>query len=200
MIEAAKAGETGAQAAVSEAIEVSLQQGLDIATVNFAPSGGKNPFTQICTQGLGIGNDMWAETGNLLFPWHPNYLEQDICSEDPGGAMLLVDHVSIEWVLPEAGGQPADVLSDADFNRLRANFEAALEYRQANKLERPAFWGFVTHITEYAIGGEGENPPHPQAIAALDQFIQELAAYTQNGQVVFVTASEAGALMAHPAE
>jgi hypothetical protein len=197
MIEASKAGTSGAQASVSSAIEISLQKGLDIATVNFAPIGSKNPFTEICRDGIGIGNDMWADTGNLMFPWHPDYEVGDICSDTRHGEMLMVDHVSIEWLLPEQGAPPADVLSDVEFDHLRAKLDAALEYQQENKPERPSFWGFVTHITEYAVGGEGENPPHPRAISALDRFLQDMAAHAQSGRIIFVTAEEAAEIAGH---
>lgn len=198
MFEASKAGPSGAQAAVSRAIEVSLLEGLDVATVNLAPVGAKNPFTEICTHGFGSGNDMWEATGNLMFPWHPDYKSGDICSDNPQSDMLFIDHVSMEWLLPEQESQPPDVLSDDQFDNLRVNLEAALAYQREYKPERPAFWGFVTQITEYAIGDEGENPPHPQALSALDRFLQGLAAHARTGQIVFVTAAEAAEIEGHP--
>lgn len=179
----------GAQQAISEAIEIALDLGMTVGTENLAPVDRRNPFGSLCGNQFGEGNDMWPETGNLMFPWKPDYLHRNICAHDPEGGMVLVDHVGPWWMrLP---GQPMpDVLTDAHFDRLRQMFDAALQYMQEHRPERLAAWGFVTHLTEYAVGHRAENPPEPEALAALDRFLDYVAEKAAQGRVVFATASE----------
>lgn len=189
LLEAERAGPAGAQEALSLAIQVSLDNGLTVGTENLAPSGGKNPFTEICQAQLGIGNDMWLQTGNLMFPWRPDYANGNICAHNPEGEMVFIDHVSIEWtVLPDQG--KADVLGLAEFTNLRTMFDAALAYMEQNRPQRLAVWGFVTHITEYAPGSFGRNPPDPSALAALDDFLAYVDSKHDQGRIIYATASQ----------
>ena len=153
-----------------------------------------NPFAALCGNQLGLGNDMWEQSGNLMYPWRPDHQHQDVCAHSPLGGMVLVDHVSIEWlILPDASGPP-DVLGNAHFDQLRGWFDGALQYVEDERPEQPAVWGFVTHIVEYAEGARGEHPPDPEALAALDRFLAYVDARRAEGRVVYVTASEAAEL------
>lgn len=179
-----------AQAAMAEAIALQVGLGLTVGTANLSPGGGKNPLSSACSNTIGIGNDMWLTTGNLMFPWRPDFLNKDICSHDPYGAMVLIDHVSIEWLilLEEAG--PPDVLAEQHFNQLQGMFDAALHFMEGHRPERIAVWGFVTHIVEFAVGSKGENPPDPAALQALDNFLSYVDTKHQQGLVIYATASE----------
>ena len=69
-----------------------------------------------------------------------------------------------------------------------------LWYMEQERPERVAVWGFVTHITEYSVGSKGENPPDPEALAALDRFLAHVDSKRAEGRVVYVTAGEAADL------
>jgi hypothetical protein len=189
MGEVHRAGAEGAQEAVSEAIEIALSLGMTVGTSNFAPLDPRNPLGALCGDEFGEDNDMWQETGNLMFPWKPDYVHRNVCAHDPEGEMVLVDHVGPWWL--KLLGQPMpDVLTDTHFEQLREMFDVALQYMEERRPQRVAAWGFVTHITEYAVGNRGENPPDPEALAALDRFLTYVAEKAAEGRVVFATASE----------
>jgi hypothetical protein len=154
------------------------------------PGNSKNSLSMTCTDGFGIGNDMWMETGNLMFPWRPDYVNEDVCSHNPNGKMLFVSHASIEaLILPNADG-PSDVLDSRNFAQLQALFDAAVQYMQDNQPEHTANWGFVSHIVEYAVGSKAKNPPDPSSLAALKDFLAYVDGYQDQGLVVYATASE----------
>lgn len=182
------------QETMSLVIQDSVDLGMTVGTTNLSPGGGKNPFGDLCGNQFGTGNDMWPRSGNLMFPWRPDTANQNICADSPQGGMVLVDHVSIEWLILPGGGGPPDVLADAHFDQLRGYFDGALQYAEEERPERVMVWGFVTHITEYAPGGRGESPPDPAALAALDRFLAYVDAKRAEGRVVYVTAGEAADL------
>jgi len=182
------------QETMSLAIEVPVDLGMTVGTSNLSPGGGKNPFGSLCNNYLGVGNDMWEQSGNLMFSWRPDYANHNVCADNPQGGMVLVDHVSIEWlILPGAGGPP-DVLGDAHFDQLRGWFDGALRYMEEERPERVAVWGFVTHITEYAVGSKAENPHDPESLAALERFLAYVDSKRAEGRVVYVTACEVAEL------
>jgi len=184
-----KAEQGKEQQAVSDAIQLGVDLGLHTGTVNFSPGGDKNPFTSICNQQIGVGNDMWQQTGNLLFPWRPDYLNNNICADNHAGEMVFVDHVSIEWTIAP-NGKKVDQLGQMDFMRLQKQFDAALNYMLINRPERTTAWGFVTHITEYSPGEGTEAPPNPESLAALDAFLSYVEEQADQGLVIFATASQ----------
>jgi hypothetical protein len=184
-----KAEQGKEQQAVSDAIQLGVDLGLHTGAVNFSPGGDKNPFTSICNQQIGLGNDMWQQTGNLLFPWRPDYLNNNICADNPAGEMVFVDHVSIEWTIAP-NGKKVDQLGQMDFMRLQKQFDAALNYMRVNRPERTAAWGFVTHITEYSPREGTEAPPNPESLAALDAFLSYVEEQADQGLVIFATASQ----------
>lgn len=177
------------QSAMAEAIQTAVDLGLTVGTDNLSP-GGKDLVSQSCPNGSGVGNDMWAETGNLMFPWRPDYLNSNTCADNPAGRMVFVNHVSIEWlILPDSPGPP-DVLDGRHFEQLKGYFDAALRYMEENRPERVACWGFVTHIIEYAVGGAAENPPESSALEALDGFLSYADSKRAEGRVVYATSNE----------
>jgi hypothetical protein len=182
------------QATMALALQVPVDLGMTVGTSNLSPGGGKNPFGELCSNALGVGNDMWVQSGNLMFPWRPDYQSRDVCADSPQGRMVLVDHVSIEWLILPGEAGPPDVLADAHFDQLRGYFDGALQYAEQGRPERVMVWGFVTHITEYAPGSKGESPPDPAALAALDRFLAYVDARHSEGRVAYVTANEAADL------
>ncbi len=190
MAQLSKVSPSESKAAMSLAIEVPVKLGLNIGTANLSPGGEKNTLSPECQDILGVGNDMWKETGNLMFPWRPDYIHQDPCSHDPQGEMLLVDHVSIDWVILPGESGPPDVLDARHFNHLTGMFDGALNYMAENRPDRPATWGFVTHIIEYAVGGKGEKPPNPGSLAALDEFLGYVHSKYQKNLVIYATPGE----------
>jgi hypothetical protein len=182
--------EQDAHNAMSLAIDASVSNGMRIGTTNLSPGGGKNPFTELCANQIGSDNDMWAQSGNLMFPWKPDYVHHDICAHNEQVEMILVDHVSIEWIiLPEYQSVP-DILTDEHFDQLRILFDGALQYMEEEKPSRIATWGFVTHITEYAKGSHAEYPLDPGSLAALDSFLDYVSSEADAGRVIFATVEE----------
>lgn len=178
------------QSAMSLSIQTSVDLGMTFGTTNLSPGGGRNPFADLCGEQIGLGNSMWDQSGNLMFPWRPDLLHQDVCTHSDEGPMVLVDHVSIEWIkLPGQEGVP-DVLTDQNFAQLQNWFNRALQYMQEEKPQRIAVWGFVTHITEYAIGSKAEHTLDHGALAALDHFLTYVDTKRMEGRVVYATVSE----------
>ncbi len=186
LTDARQAGPDGFQQVMSEGIARHVGWGIRAATINLS----SGPLFQWCGGQIGIGNDMGGETGNLMFPWRPDYQGGNICADDPHGDFVFVDHSPMQWWTNLDGRGVADVLTDAHFERLRTLFDAALRYMQERRPGRAAAWGFVTHISEYAVGNRGENPPDPEALAALDRFLGYVAEKAAEGRVIFATASE----------
>jgi hypothetical protein len=192
------AGPSEAQSAMAEAIAAQVDLGLTVGTTNLLPGSEMNLLSPACDEQFGVGNDMWMDTGNLMFPWRPDYVHEDICSDNPQGEMMFVSHASIEaLILPDAPGPP-DVLDARHFGQLRQQFDAALDYMQENQPQRVAAWGFVTHIIEYAVGSQAENGPDPAALQALDDFLAYVDSRHDEGLVVYATAAEIAQLASAP--
>ncbi|MBP8304624.1 MAG: hypothetical protein KBE04_10900 [Phycisphaerae bacterium] len=189
-VQISKADANEVQASMSEAIQLSVDQGLRVGTENLCPCDSKNLLSESCGNELGIGNAMWPQTGNLMFPWRPDYLTGNVCQDSPDGQFVLVDHVSINWlILPDTQGPP-DVVDDRHFDQLKGYLDAALDYMETERPDRTAAWGFVTHIIEYAVGGAAENPPDPASLEALDRFLAYVDGKRAQGRVVYATARE----------
>lgn len=198
LLDAHLAGQFGdfeaAQNAMTLSLDVSSGLGVTIVTENLSPGGDKNVFAEACNDQLGIGNSMWAETGNLMFPWRPDYQAGDICAHNPQSDVLFIDHVSIEFALT-AMYEMSDVWGDPEFSTLQAYLDAALAYMREQKPERVAVWGFVSHITEYAVGGSAENPPDLSALAALDQFLAYVDSMHTLGLLEYATPGQIAVLV-----
>lgn len=186
-------GEAQAQRAMSLVMRMTAENGLSVGTVNFSPGGEMNTISGACNNQLGTGNDMYQETGNLLFPWRPDYLNEDICSDFPDGKLILIDHVPLTSVILPGEDAPPDVLGSPHFGQLQGYFDHALNYMADEQPDRTAAWGFVTHIIEYALGSNAENPPEESALVALEDFLAHVAVYQEQGLVIFATASEIAA-------
>jgi hypothetical protein len=178
---------------ISEDIQIALDMGIHVTTENLSLGSGRDPFGETCTQ-IGIGNDMAELTGNMLYPWRPDYLNTNICNHNPTGEMVFLDHVSIEWILLDGQSGAPDVLDERHFSQLQSYFDAALAYHEAHPGQGVAVWGFVSHITEYMPGGQGQFGPDSDSLAALDDFLAYLAQYEAQGRIEFVTASQAAGL------
>lgn len=183
-------GEAQAQGAMSLVMRMTADNGLSVGTVNFSPGGEMNSVSWACFDQLGTGNDMYPETGNLMFPWRPDYLNEDLCSDLPDGKITLIDHVSLTGFILPGESAPPDVLAGPHFDQLHGLFDQALDYMVENQPERTAAWGFVTHIIEYAVGSNVENPPEDSALEALDDFLSYVNTYQEAGLVIYATASE----------
>ncbi len=183
-------GKNEVQSAMSLSIQASVDLGMTVGTTNLSPGGGRNPFAEICIERIGLGNSMWKQSGNLMFPWIPDTLNQDICAHSEDGEMLLIDHVSIEWIKLPGQEDVPDVLGDENFELLRSWFDGALDYVEEEKPDRLAVWGFITHITEYAVGSRAENRLDPGARAALKQFLTYVDSKRMEGRVIYARASE----------
>jgi len=174
---------------MAQEIQQAKQDGMDLGVIGMSASH----FMQPCGQQIGTGNDMWAQTGNLLFPWQPEYVgaQPDVCTDDPNGDFSLIDHVGMTAWTGAKGNRQADLLTDADFDRLRARFDAALDYMAQNKPTHVAAWGFVTHPHEFMAGGSrGEQGPDQSALDALDRFLTYVDQKVAEGLVVYATPSQ----------
>lgn len=189
------AGEAQAQSAMSLVMRMTAENGLSVGTVNFSPGGEKDDISAACNDILGTGNDMYNETGNLMFPWHPDYLSEDICSDLPGGNLTLIDHVKLTSFILPGQDAPPDVLGGQHFDQLQGYFDNAIRYMVENQPDRIAAWGFVTHIIEYAFGSQAENPPEESALKALDAFLAHVDIYREQGLVIYATAEEIAGMM-----
>jgi hypothetical protein len=190
LLDAYLAGQFGdfeaAQNAMTLSLDISSNLGVTIVTENLSPGGEKNVFAEVCNEQFGIGNTMWEQTGNLMFPWRPDYQASNICAHNPQSDVLFIDHVSIEFALTPMHEMP-DVWGDPEFGTLQTYLDQALAYMREQKPDRVAVWGFVSHITEYALGGSAENPPDPGALEALDQFLAYVDAKRAQGLLEYVT-------------
>jgi len=184
--DARHAGPSRFQQVMSEEVAQQVEWGIHTATINLSVGS----IFEWCGGSIGVGNDMGEETGNLMFPWRPDYRNENICADDPEGDFVFVDHSPMAWWTDLDGRGTADVLTDANFERLKELFDAALRYMEEQRPERVAVWGFVTHISEYAVGNQGENPPSPESLAALEHFLAYVAEKAAEGRVIFATASE----------
>ncbi len=190
LVQVPVSGEAQAQSAMSLVMRATVESGLSVGTVNFTPGGEMNNLSSVCGDQFGVGNDMYLETGNLMHPWHPDYLNEDVCADFPGGKMTLIDHVPLTAFILPGEDAPPDVLGSQHFDQLQVYFDNALGYLAENQSERLAAWGFVTHIIEYAVGSQAENPPEESALEALDGFLSHVDAYHRQGLVIYATASE----------
>ena len=178
------------QSAMSLSIQTALDLGMTIGTTNLSPGGGKNPFSELCHDQIGVGNTMWERSGNLMFPWKPDVIHRDICAHDAMGEMVFIDHVSIEWIILPGQEAVPDVLTDQNFNQLEKWFDGALQVMQEEKPQRIAVWGFVTHLTEYAVGSKVEHTLEPGALLALEKFLEYVESKRIEGRVIYATVSE----------
>jgi hypothetical protein len=198
LLDAYRLGEFGgaqsAQDSMTLSLSISSDQGVTITTENLSPGGNKNPFDEACNSQFGVGNTMWEQSGNLMFPWRPDYQNGDICTHNSQSDIVFIDHVSPEFALSPAGGMP-DIWTDMEFAKLQQFFDGALAYMQSEKPDRLAVWGFATHITEYAFGANGEQPPASESLEALDQFLAYIDSKHDQGLVVYATPSQIAALV-----
>ncbi|MBW1879122.1 MAG: hypothetical protein JRJ84_12225 [Deltaproteobacteria bacterium] len=169
-----------------------LALGMTVGTANFSPHEG-NPLQNVCGDDIGLDDPPWEQTHNLLFPYKPDHLSGDLCAHSDDALVVIVDHTNPDWMLVD-GGAPPDVLGPTEFGVLQEWFDAAIAYQESARPERLAAWGFVTHITEYAVGGDGEHGTDPAGIAALDAFLAHVDEQAQQGRVAYATASEIAAL------
>jgi hypothetical protein len=186
MIDASRSSDP--QAVFSQELALAVQAGFRYATVNLSPTDNprSNPFGALCHNTMGEGNDMWAQTGNLLFPWYPDYEHRNICAAATSGDILFVDHVQADWMFGP-GGRTVPVLTDENFATLRGWLDGALAYMDANRPTRPAAWGFVSHISEYTPKNNAGAPPSRDALAALDRFLTYLEQLQDEGKIRLVT-------------
>lgn len=181
------AGLDGFQQVMSS--EIARQVSWGIAVGTSAMSSGR--LFEWCGGRIGSGNDVADTTGNLLFPWRPDYPEENICADNQSGDFVFVDHVQMEAWAGE-GGELADVLRDAQFERLRRLFDATVKYMADHRPRRFAAWGFVTHVHEFAVGEKGEDGPSAESLAAFDRFLAHVAGEAAAGRVILATAGEIG--------
>ena len=183
-------GSAQAKSALSLVLRMTAEQGLTVGTVNFSPGGEKSDIAEACLNQLGEGNDMYAETGNLLFPWRPDYPNEDPCRDLPGGKITLIDHIPLTGFVLPGEIAPPDVLGSQHFDQIEVYFDQAVGYLAHHQPDRTAAWGFVTHIIEYAVGSQMENPPDGSALEALDEFLAHVDDFARQGLVIYATASE----------
>ncbi|NOZ71436.1 MAG: hypothetical protein GXP38_05905 [Chloroflexi bacterium] len=190
MIDVGLNGVENAQETMSQAIAIAAANGFDTGTENLSPAEepSRNPFAALCDNQIGVGNDMWAQTGNLLFPWRPDYRHENICADDPDGDFLFVDHVGADW-MRDSHDRFVPTLSDDNFAVLQAYLDGALSYMADNRPSRLAAWGFVSHISEYTPRNDATALPSPAALASLDRFLTYLEQKAEEGRIVFTTVS-----------
>ena len=178
--------ESSQQSGAVAGIQTNLDLGVQAATIGL----GGSPSVRTCQGQLGERGRALSTTSTLLFPWQPAWRESNLCANDSQGDFVLVDHLSMESWTGARGNQQADLLTAADFEQLRAQLDAALDFMAAERPTQIAAWGFVTHPTEFMPGDRGENPPDPAALAALEEFLAYVDTQRAAGRVVYATVGE----------
>ncbi len=179
------------QAFLAQELAEAARSGFHYVTVNLSPLGDshRNPFAPLCNNTFGEGNVMWSQSGNLFYPWQPDYAHGEVCSDHHGGNLLLVDHTHPDWLFG-ANGRSVPLLDADNFATLREQLEGALAYRAAHPDGRTAVWGFVSHISEYTPRNDATAPPSPQALEALDDFLAYLESLQERGKVYLITVNQ----------
>ena len=177
-----------AQQTICDTWESCARIGLSVTVNNLSPEDNVSPFGSLCGNVLGEGNDMWRETGNLMFPWKPDYEGDNVCEHADDGRIVYVDHVTPSWL--NASGRKANLLSDTEFSMLRGWFDNALLYMEAEQPERVAAWGFVTHLSEFTARSDGTMGPDQGALDAFESFLAYVDEQRAAGRVVYATPGE----------
>ncbi len=172
------------EATMDAAIVQMQKAGLEILANNMSPLEPRNPFGSTCTS-WGIGNDMYRQTGNHLFPWKPDYRAGNVCGHDPKGSVIYVDSVGPTWLV--GPGREGTMITEGNFDQLRTMVGGAMAYLDENKPSQVAAWGFVTHILEYSNGAQGGYELQQKPLDALDGFLTWLDAYRRNGRLEYST-------------
>jgi hypothetical protein len=176
------------QATLAEALQSYAQWGIQAATENLVDLDSSTfLFGELCNYEIGVGNDMWGTTGNLMFPWKPDYENGDNCIHNSEGDIVMTDHVSIAWM--NLQGHP-DVLTTEHFDNLKTYFDEALNYMERERPSKIAVWGFVSHLTEFMLGDQGESGPFTPSLDALNEFLEYVDSYADQGRVRYATVSE----------
>jgi len=184
-MEAINSGASGAQKAMSKGIAEMVDLGLTTASIGLVDSG-RSPISEVCNNSFGEGNDMVGTTGHILFPYKPDYKNDNVCRHNPDSDFVFVNTPGPKWLV---SGARKGMLSDQNFDYLRKSLDASLEYMDERKPERVAVWGFTTHISEYCQGSQG-GPVLDSSIKALDDWMKYLSDLEKQGKVEFITVGE----------
>lgn len=174
------------QAGAATGIQTNLDLGIHVATIGF----GHSRLVRNCQGELGERGQALAAAGVMLFPWRPDWQSGDLCSDNPQARFAFVDHLDMETWTGAKGNQQADLLTDADFDRLRAQLDTALTFMDNERPQQIAAWGFVTHPMEFMVENQGENGPDPASLAALEHFLAYVDEQHAQGRIIYATASE----------
>jgi len=159
--------------------------GVTTGTTNF----GSTRFMEACGPNA-MANSTREALGLQIFPWRVDAENAQFCEDSPNSEFVIVEHMEMNpWTGGSNANQP-DLLTPEHFETLREFFDAALDYVDKNRPTELAAWGFSTHPHELMLGEDGENGPDPDAMAALDVFLEYVAERAAEGRVIFATAGE----------
>ncbi len=178
---AASAPANQRQAKIAQGIQIVMNLGMDVGTVGMT----ENPLMTTCNNQIGVGNDMWQQTGNLVFPWRPDWQNQNVCADVAGNSFVLLDLPPMDIWTGYHGNTLPPPLTASQFANLRTLFDAALTYMETNRPTRIAAWGFVAHPHDFTTSADGYSPPDPTSLAALDSFLAYVDQKRQEGRVVY---------------
>ncbi|NOZ06589.1 MAG: DNRLRE domain-containing protein [Chloroflexi bacterium] len=187
---AASAPANQRQAKIAQGIQTVMNLGMEVGTVGMT----ENPLMTTCNNQIGVGNDMWQQTGNLMFPWRPDWQNQDVCADVAGNTFVLLDLLPMDIWTGYSGNTLPPPLTASQFANLRTWFDAALTYMETNRPTRIAAWGFVAHPHDFTTSADGHSPPDPTALAALDGFLAYVDQKHQEGRVVYAVPGEIASL------
>jgi len=183
---AASAPANQRQAQIAQGIQTVMNLGMEVGTVGMT----ENPLMTTCNNQIGVGNDMWQQTGNLMFPWRPDWQNQNVCADVAGNTFVLLDLPPMDIWTGYHGNTLPPPLTASQFANLRVLFDAALTYMETNRPTRIAAWGFVAHPQDFTTSADGHSPPDPTSLAALDSFLAYVDQKRQEGRVVYAVPGE----------
>lgn len=157
--------------------------GAKIVNDNYSPLDKMAFWSKECSD-FGNGDNNWyAETGNFLHPWRPDYAHGNLCGNNKNGKILYIDQVTGDWF---ASGN-YKTLTEENFDVLRKYYKNALNHLSADQLN---VWGWPQHEVEYLSQdskGIFSGSYNQDALDALDDFLGELDQYKKDGKIKYST-------------
>jgi len=157
-------------------------EALGMSTVLAGLGLSANPQSFVCDTYDGETADRGANA--LLHSWLAE--PDDICLSDSSGTLAIVTHSDRDTRALAGADTSIDNVDVNDFTVWGAQLDEAIVAADA-----ASTWGIVMALPAMMVDGRTD----PAVLAAFDTFLGELAARAATGEIVSVTATEAGSLL-----
>ncbi|MDG1410520.1 MAG: hypothetical protein P8L46_07500 [Acidimicrobiales bacterium] len=157
-------------------------EALGMSTVLAGLGLSPNPQSFVCDTYDGETADRAAN--GLLHSWLAE--PDDICLSDPSGTLAIVTHSDRDTRALAGADTSIDNIDVDDFTVWGAQLDEAIVAADA-----ASTWGIVMALPAMMVDGRAD----PAVLAAFDTFLGELAIRAAIGEIVSVTASQAGSLL-----